>query len=109
MPSISTSRAPGIALAVSRPPEGRTIRSLVPWITTVGAVIRRTSAVRSPAARIAASWRAPPGRVVAALVAEVGEPAQLLLLEREAGGADQAVRRDGRLDRALAVARTGGA
>ncbi len=37
MPSIVTSRAPAIAAAVARPPDGRIILSFVPWITTVGA------------------------------------------------------------------------
>ena len=35
MPSIRTSRAPGIALAVARPPDGLTRRSFVPCTTTV--------------------------------------------------------------------------
>ena len=60
MPATMTSRAPGMAAAVARPPDGRTILSFVPWITTVGAVMPRSSAVRSPAARIAASWRPAP-------------------------------------------------
>ena len=55
MPSISTSREPAIARAVAFPPEGVTITSRVPWTTSVGAVIVATSAVRSPAAMIAAS------------------------------------------------------
>ena len=40
MPSIIISRAPGIALAVARPPDGRIILSTVPWMTSVGALIR---------------------------------------------------------------------
>ena len=50
---------------------------------------RAAPSVRSPAARIAASWRRGAGRVVAALVAELGGPAQLVLVEREARRADQ--------------------
>ena len=60
MPSIVTSRAPGIAFAVARPPEGATSLSFVPWMTTVGTRIRARSAVRSPEAMIAASWRPEP-------------------------------------------------
>jgi hypothetical protein len=59
-PSISTSRAPGIAFAVALPPETGTSLSAVPWMTTVGAVIVRSSGVRSPDAMIAASWRVEP-------------------------------------------------
>jgi hypothetical protein len=54
---MSSRRAPGMARAVARPPEGRTSRSAVPWMTSVGAVILASAAVRSPEARIAASWR----------------------------------------------------
>ena len=36
MPGISTSRAPGIAFAVARPPEGRTSLSSAPWMTVAG-------------------------------------------------------------------------
>jgi hypothetical protein len=60
MPSMVTSRAPGIALAVARPPEGLTRRSLVPWMTTAGTFRPRRRAVRSPEAMIAASWRPEP-------------------------------------------------
>jgi len=60
MPSISSSRAPGIALAVARPPEGRTSGSCVPWMTSVGAVIVASCSRRSPEAMIAASWRMAP-------------------------------------------------
>ena len=51
------SRAPGIARAVARPPESATSGSASPWITSVGTSIVFSSAVRSPEARIAASWR----------------------------------------------------
>ena len=57
MPSIMSRRAPGMARAVARPPEGATSLSAVPWMTRVGAVMWRSSAVRSPEARMAASWR----------------------------------------------------
>ena len=60
MPSIVSSRAPGIARAVARPPEGETRRSAVPWMTSVGTRIWRSSFVRLPEAMIAASWRAMP-------------------------------------------------
>ena len=60
MPSILTSRAPGIAFAVARPPEGLTSLSLVPWMTTVGTREPAQPAVRSPEAMIAASWRPEP-------------------------------------------------
>ena len=59
MPGISSSFAPLIALAVARPPEGRTSLSALPWMTSVGAVMPRRRFVRSPEAMIAASWRAP--------------------------------------------------
>jgi hypothetical protein len=61
MPSIIISLAPGIALAVARPPEGRIILSTVPWMTRVGALICRSMLVRSPDAMIAPSCR-PPAR-----------------------------------------------
>ena len=64
MPSISTSRAPGIASAVARPPDGVTSRSRVPWMTTVGALIvaqlRRAVAATSRSRRAGARSR--PGR-----------------------------------------------
>ena len=61
MPSIFTSRAPGIAFAVARPPEGL-------HEPVLGAVdddgrharSRRRRGVRSPEAMIAASWRPEP-------------------------------------------------
>jgi hypothetical protein len=55
IPSISISRAPGIAFAVALPPDGLTILSTVPWMTSVGALIRRSASVRSPEAMIAPS------------------------------------------------------
>ena len=62
MPSIIVSFAPGMARAVARPPEGEISGSTLPWITSVGAVIRSSSALRSPEATIAASWRPVPER-----------------------------------------------
>ena len=59
-PRSSSAAARGIARAVARPPEGATSRSAVPWITSVGAVMRCSSVVRSPEAMIAASWRPGP-------------------------------------------------
>ena len=41
MPSTTTNRAPGMALARLRPLRGRTIGSSVPWMTIVGAVMLR--------------------------------------------------------------------
>ena len=64
MPSISSSRAPGMARAVARPPDGGTSLSLVPWMTSVGATMVRSSGVRSPEAAIAASWRAVPAGLI---------------------------------------------
>jgi len=55
MPSTLTSLEPAIARAVARPPDGRTRRSAVPWITTVGAVMWRNASVRLPDLMIAAS------------------------------------------------------
>ena len=63
MPLIITSFASGIALAVAFPPDGFTSPSLVPWITTVGALILRRSLARLPEAMIAASWRAIPSEL----------------------------------------------
>ena len=60
MPSIISSRAPGIAAATERPAAGRTSGSRVPWMTTVGAAIPRNRFVRSPFAVIACSCRAAP-------------------------------------------------
>ena len=60
MPSISISRAPGMARAVVRPPDVATSLSAVPWMTSVGTLMRRRSAIRFPEARIPPSWRAVP-------------------------------------------------
>ena len=57
MPSMIRRRAPGIALAVARPPAGRTRGSRVPWITVAGRSSLRSAAVRSPEAVIACIWR----------------------------------------------------
>ena len=63
MPAIVSSRAPGMARAVAAPPVGWTIRSRSPWITKVGTSMWRSSAVRSPERKIAASCRAVPALV----------------------------------------------
>ena len=60
MPSIIISSAPVMASAVALPPEGRTSVSALPWMTRVGAVIPRTSRVRSPDLSTAAIWRPVP-------------------------------------------------
>jgi hypothetical protein len=60
MPSMISSLAPGIAFAVARPPDVATILSRAPWITSVGASIRRSDFVRFPVFTIAPSWRAGP-------------------------------------------------
>src|SRR6187549_336682 len=39
IPSNSTSRAPGMARAIERPPDGRINLSALPWMTTVGALV----------------------------------------------------------------------
>src|SRR4051812_3406884 len=58
--SSSSSRAPGIALAVAFPPDGEISLSSLPWITTVGAVTRARRRLRLRSAVIAASWRPVP-------------------------------------------------
>src|SRR4051812_10772176 len=60
MSSIISSFAPLIALAVARPPEGLTKRSSLPWITSVGAVMRPSRFLRLPSAVIAPSCRPVP-------------------------------------------------
>ena len=89
MPSIIISRAPGMARAVARPPEGLTSRSLVPWITSVGALIR--AQVGDPAARFddRRHLAGQPGRAGPAVVAQLGQLAQRLLVALEAGRADE--------------------
>ena len=104
-PRSISSRAPGIARAVARPPDAGTIRSLLPWMTSVGAVIVRSSGVRSPEWMIAASWRAPRGGVQAAVVAHAGDPPQVLVVALEVGRADLREDADGVLHVLLAVAR----
>ncbi len=60
IPGTITSRAPGIAAAVARPPDGITSRSSSPWITVVGTRSSRSNGVRSWATTIAPSWRSEP-------------------------------------------------
>ena len=105
MPGISSSFAPLIALAVARPPDGRTSLSALPWMTSVGAAIARRRLVRSPEARIAASWRAAGGRAAAAIERRPRELPQLGLVALEAGRADQRERLHHVLDVAVAVLR----
>src|SRR3954467_10551579 len=99
MPSIMARRAPGMARAVARPPEGATSLSAVPWMTRVGAVMWRSSAARSPDARMAGGGgrgRREKGReragegagVVAAVVHGAEQRAQVFAGAVEAGGAD---------------------
>ena len=104
MPSIIISRAPGIALAVALPPEGRIILSTVPWMTRVGAVILLSVLVRSPEATIAPSWR-PPALTSKPAVEAAGRPlADVLLVPVEAGRPDEPEDLGGALDVAVAVA-----
>ena len=62
MPSIIISRAPGIALAVALPPEGRIILSTVPWMTRVGALIAASLWCDRPRRRSRRAGGRPPGR-----------------------------------------------
>ena len=105
MPSIICRRAPGIARAVARPPEGRTSGSLLPWMTVAG-----RSSLRSAAGAVAGGGdrvqlAGDAGRVVAAVVGAAGELAHALLVERVAGRADHLEGLDDALDRRLALAR----
>src|SRR3954447_6950286 len=63
MSSSISSFAPLIALAVALPPEGETRRSSLPWMTSVGAVIRARPLLRLPSAVIAASCRPVPAKL----------------------------------------------
>ena len=60
MPATISSRAPRMFCAVSLPAATGTSGSLAPWITSVRAVTSRSSARRSPDARMAPSCRAVP-------------------------------------------------
>src|SRR5262245_38122983 len=60
MPSITTSRAPGTASAVSIPPSTGTSGSFLPWITSVGTRTERRRSLRSPSASTATICRATP-------------------------------------------------
>ena len=60
MPSITSSDAPGMCCAVSRPAARGTSGSLAPWITSVGAAMVRSSLRRSPEATTASNWRRVP-------------------------------------------------
>ena len=88
-PSIISSRAPGIALAVCRPAAGRTSGSAVPWMTSAGRSSRRRRGVRLPEQLIACSWRATPAGAEAAVVGAADELAKARLVHRVGGRADQ--------------------
>ena len=77
-PRPSSASRRGSPRAVARPPEKPTSGSAVPWITSVGAVMRRSSGVRLPEAMIAASWRPGPVGVVVAVVARADQLADLV-------------------------------
>ena len=85
MPAIIISSAPGIARAVARPPEGATSGSAVPWMTSVGAVMR--AQLGGAVARGDDRGELTPGPcgVVVAVVAGVGERADVLGVARQAG------------------------
>ena len=78
IPGIITSRAPGTAAAVARPPEGSTNRSAVPWITVVGRLscLRRVSAIRRGDDR--GQLARGPGAVDATVKAPLGDRAGAL-------------------------------
>ena len=60
MPAMTSSRAPGVCAWTSRPAASGTSGSASPWMTSVGAVIRRRSGTREPDASTAASCRSVP-------------------------------------------------
>ena len=99
MPSIIFRRAPGIALAVARPPAGRTSGSRLPWMTVVGTstLAQRLGAVAGGGDRV--QLAEDPGGAVAAVVGAAGDVAQALLVERVARGADHGEGLDRPLDR----------
>ena len=106
MPSITTSSAPGIAAAVASPPETSISASSAPWTTTVGVRSRRSSAVRSGDATIAAELARGALRVVAAVERPPGELPRPPLVERP--GADHLTGPHGALDVAIPVERRRG-
>ena len=60
MPENPANRECGIALVIASPPLGATSGSCSPWMTSVGTVIRRRSAVRFGWLTLAASCRRAP-------------------------------------------------
>ena len=90
MPSISSSRAPGMAFAVARPPDGRTRRSDLPWITSVGALIPRSSRGAVARRQDRGDLARGSARVARAVEARRGQLAQLLARPLEPGRADRA-------------------
>ena len=93
------SRAPGIAFAVARPPDGLIILSTVPWMTSVGAG-SSASCVGAVARGDDRAELAPAGaHVEAAVVAAGGALANVLLVAREARRSDQAEDLGGRARR----------
>ncbi len=88
MPSTTINRAPGIAFAVARPPDGRTRRSSVPWMTSVGALIVREHRVALACLHDGAQLAADSGGVVVAVEASGRHVADVLLVEHVAARAD---------------------
>ncbi len=96
MPSIIISSAPGIARAVARPPEGETSGSTLPWITSVGAVMRLELGGAVAGGDDRGELAPCPGAVELAVEGERGDPARALDVLGDATGADlreQAARR----------------
>ena len=88
MPSIIIRRAPGIAFAVARPPEGLTRGSRVPWMTAVGTwtAMQRLGAVAGGDDRVQLARH--PRRRMAAVVGAGRHLADHVFFEGEAGRAD---------------------
>ena len=107
MPSIIISLAPGIALAVALPPEGLIILSTVPWMTSVGALISASLPGAIARGDDRAELPAAGAHVEAAVIGATGALADVLLVAREAGRADQAEDLGRALDVSIAVAGRG--
>jgi hypothetical protein len=99
MPSIITSRAPGIAAAVARPPDGETSWSAVPWITVALPQARRAVLRGDDRGELARGA----GGMNPAVEAATGGGAQELGLAGVDAGADPRVRGDEVLDIPRAV------
>ena len=109
-PGSIISRAPGIARAVARPPEGDTSRSAVPWMTSVGArdaaQLGRAVAGGDDRGELAARAR----RVVVAVEALRGELADVVVVAQEARASRSRANTSHHvLDERLALARRRGA